>query len=150
MTLAFGSTVAAVCFALMILGAGFYEVLVVDPSWPERPEIIQPQHGGISRARFWMPAHTLLELSVIVAVIAAWTNREVRLWLFAALISHLVTRTWSFMDFIPKAIAFERAEPKSITVGSARRWTQRSRFRLPLEMVTCGAMIGALVRLVRG
>jgi hypothetical protein len=27
-------------------------VLVVDPSWPRRPDIIQPERGGISRKRF--------------------------------------------------------------------------------------------------
>ena len=32
MSLAFGLTVAAMCFALMLVGGGFYEVLVVDPA----------------------------------------------------------------------------------------------------------------------
>ena len=149
MSLAFSLTVAATCFALMLVGGGFYEVLVVDPAWPKRPELIQPDRGGISRVRFWMPAHSLFELSVISALIAAWPAPVVRQWLWVALISHVVTRIWSFSDFIPKAMAFERADPKSIMEGAARKWTRRSMFRVPLELVSCGAMIAAFVRLAR-
>jgi hypothetical protein len=146
MSLAFVLAVAAECFALMIVGGGFYEVLVVDPAWPKRPDLIQPDRGGISRRRFWMPIHSLFELSVISALVAAWPVPVVRLWLWVALISHAVARVWSFVDFIPKAIAFERAEPGSITEASARRWTRRSVFRLPIELVSSGAMVAAVVR----
>ena len=149
MFLAFSLTVAATCFALMLVGGGLYEVLVVDPAWPKRPELIQSDRGGISRVRFWAPVHTLFELSVISALIAGWSAPVVRSWLWVAFISHAVCRIWSFADFIPKAIAFERAEPGSITQASGRKWTHRSIFRLPLEMFTCGAMIAAFARLVR-
>ena len=149
MSVAFVVAVAAQCFALMIVGGGFYEVLVVDPAWPKRPDLIQPDRGGISRRRFWMPVHTLFELSVISALVASWPMPEVRAWLWVALISHAVARVWSFVDFIPKAIAFERAEPGAITEASARKWTGRSVFRLPIELVSCGAMIVAVVRMAR-
>jgi hypothetical protein len=96
-----------------------------------------------------MPVHASFELSVISALVAAWPAPDVRAWLWVALISHAVARVWSFLDFIPKAIAFERAEPGLITEVAARRWTRRSVFRLPLELVSCGAMIVAFVRLAR-
>jgi hypothetical protein len=35
--------------ALISLGGGVYEFLVIDPFWPRRPDIIQPNRGGISR-----------------------------------------------------------------------------------------------------
>jgi hypothetical protein len=149
MFLAFIFAVAAECCALVLVGGGLYEVLVVDPFWPKRPDLIQPDRGGISRRRFWMPVHTLFEFSVISALVAAWSTPVVRSWLWVALISHAVARIWSFCDFIPKALAFERADPNSITEVSARKWTQRSIFRLPLEMITCGATIAAFARLVR-
>jgi hypothetical protein len=149
MSMAFGLVVAAACLGLMILGGGFYEVLVVDPAWPKRPDLIQPERGGISRRRFWVPVHSLFELTVILALIAGWSDRGVRWWLWVALIIHAVGRVWSFADFIPKAIAFERAEPGSITEEAARRWTRRSWFRLPVEMLSCGATIAAVVRVAR-
>ena len=46
--------------ALVGLGGGLYEYRVVDPSWPRRPEIIQPDRGGVSRRRFWIPAMSRL------------------------------------------------------------------------------------------
>jgi hypothetical protein len=45
-----GFVVAATAFALMTLGGGLYEYLVVDPAWPKRPDVIQPARGGIEKA----------------------------------------------------------------------------------------------------
>jgi hypothetical protein len=136
--------------ALMSLGGGLYEFVVVDPAWPRRPEIIQPARGGVSRKRFWIPAHTAFELLLIAALVAAWSRPEVRNLLLIAFASHVIMRLWSAFDFIPKALAFERAEPSGITEEAARSWSRRSRWRLPLDLVTCGAMLAALVAAARG
>jgi hypothetical protein len=136
--------------ALMSLGGGLYEFVVVDPAWPRRPEIIQPARGGVSRKRFWIPAHTAFELALIAALVLAWSRPEVRNWLLIAFASHVAMRIWSAFDFIPKALAFERADPSSITEDAARRWSHRSRWRLPLDLVTCVAMLAALVAAARG
>ena len=63
-----------VALALVSLGGGLYEFFVVDPSWPRRPDIIQPGHGGISRKRFWIPAHVLFELVLIFALVTTWST----------------------------------------------------------------------------
>jgi len=135
--------------ALVSLGGGFYEFLVVDPFWPQRPELIQPNRGGISRRRFWIPAHTAFELALIAALIVAWRLPEVRLPLLLGLASHATMRIWSALDFIPKALAFERADPATVSAVAARRWSRRSKGRLPLDLVTCGAMMMALVAAAR-
>jgi hypothetical protein len=134
--------------ALMSLGGGAYEYLVVDPFWPRRPDLIQPSRGGVSRRRFWIPAHTAFELSLIASLVALWSS-PARTPLLVALASHLTMRLWSAFDFIPKALAFETADPTSIDVDSARRWSRRSLGRLPLDLVTCGAMLAALVAVAR-
>jgi hypothetical protein len=56
----------AAALAVISLGGGLYEFLVVDPFWPRRPDLIQPARGGVSRRRFWIPAHISFELSLIV------------------------------------------------------------------------------------
>ncbi len=61
----------------------------------------------------------------------------------------VVMRLWSAVDFIPKALAFERANPSTITEAAARRWSRRSMGRLPLDLVTCGAMLTAVVTTAR-
>ncbi|GAG32441.1 unnamed protein product, partial [marine sediment metagenome] len=58
----------AAAFALISLGGGIYEVSVVDPYWPARPDIVHPASGGISRRRFWIPAHVAFELQLIVSL----------------------------------------------------------------------------------
>lgn len=135
--------------ALISLGGGLYEFLVVDPFWPRRPEIIQPSRGGISRKCFWIPAHTLFELALLASLIVAWSTPGVRTPLLVALASHVVLRVWSAFDFIPKALAFERRNPTGIPEQDARRWTRRSIGRLPLDLVTCGAMLFGLVSAAR-
>ena len=130
--------------ACALLGGGLYEFVVVDPCWPKRPGIIQARNGGISRARFWVPAHIVFELMLIVALVVAWTNADVRLALLVALASHVVMRVWSLLDFVPKAVAFERADPAEVDEGAAVRWTRRSLLRLPLDLITCAAMLAAL------
>ena len=135
--------------AIVSLGGGLYEFLVVDPAWPRRPELIQPDRGGLSRRRFWIPAHVAFELSLIGALILAWRLPQVRTALLVALASHGVMRIWSAFDFIPKALAFERADPAAVDERNARRWSRRSLGRLPLDLVTCTATLLALVATAR-
>jgi hypothetical protein len=130
--------------ACVTLGGGLYEYVVIDPNWPKRPGIIQSRNGGVSRARFWIPAHVVFEVLLIVSLIAAWNDADVRLALLVALVSHAVMRVWSLVDFVPKALAFEKADPATIDEAVAVRWTRRSLLRLPLDLVSCGAMLAAL------
>ncbi|MGZ8819099.1 MAG: hypothetical protein ACXWZR_17255 [Mycobacterium sp.] len=131
--------------ACALLGGGLYETVVVDPAWPKRPGIIQAQNGGISRRRFWIPAHTLFEVLLIVALIAAWHNADVRLALLVALVSHAVMRVWSLVDLVPKAVKFEKADPAAVDEAGAVAWTRRSLLRLPLDFIACVALLAALV-----
>jgi hypothetical protein len=131
------------------LGGGLYEFSVVDPFWPSRPEIIQPRRGGISRRRFWIPAHVAFELFLILSLVLTWHVPSVRWPLLTALGTHAVMRAWSALDFIPKALAFERAEPATLTQAEARRWIKRSVWRLPLDLATCTAMLVAFAQAAR-
>jgi hypothetical protein len=139
----------ATALALVSLGGGLYEFSVVDPFWPRKPELIQPDRGGISRRRFWIPAHVAFELALVVSLVASWSRPEVRFWLLVGLASHAVMRLWSAFDFIPGALAFERAEASSITEQSARAWTRRSLWRLLPDLATCGAMLAAFAAAAR-
>ena len=139
----------AAALAFMSVGGGLYEFLVVDPFWPQKPELIQPARGGLSRRRFWIPAHLLFELALVAALVSLWSRPEVRSWLLLGLVSHAAMRIWSAFDFIPKALAFERAEPGAITEPVARAWARRSLLRLPLDLATCAAMLAAFATAVR-
>ena len=130
------------CLAQVSLGGGLFEYRVVDPAWPGNPALIQPRAGGVNRKRFWIPAHVAFEASLVGALVVAWTQPQVRTWLLVALASHAALRIWSALDFIPKALAFERAEVKP-SPDAARRWTRRSLARLPLALLTTLATMAA-------
>jgi hypothetical protein len=142
-------TALAASLALASVGGGLYEFLVVDPFWPRRPDLVQPARGGISRKRFWIPIHVAFEVALLAALVLAWSQPAVFNALLVALASHAVMRIWSGIDFIPKALAFEKADPASIGEGAARAWTRRSRLRLPLDLITCGAMLVAFATAAR-
>ena len=135
---------ATTLMACVSLGGGFYEVLVVDPFWPRRPGIIQPALGGISRRRFWLPAHTIFEVLLLLSLILTWDHFNVRAALLVALASHVVMRVWSLVDVVPKAVAFEKADPAKVDEAAAVAWTRRSLARLPLNLVTAAATLAAL------
>ncbi|MGV0745252.1 hypothetical protein [Mycolicibacterium sp. XJ870] len=136
---------ATTLLACALLGGGLYETVVIDPAWPKRPGIIQARNGGISRRRFWIPAHIAFEVALILALIVAWGQADVRAALLVALVSHAVMRVWSLVDFVPKAVAFEQADPVAVDEAAARSWTRRSLLRLPLDLITCAATLTALV-----
>ena len=127
------------------LGGGLYEHRVLDPVWPGRPAIVQPRNGGVSRRRFWIPAHAAFEVALITAIVVTWSHPHVRTALLVAVASHAVMRIWSFADFIPKAVAFEKADPATIDRAAALRWSRRSLLRVPLDIVTSAATLVALV-----
>ena len=133
--------IGAVLVLSAILGGGIYENLVLDPSWPSRPDLIQPKHGGVRRGRFWLPAHLLFEALLLASLAVSWKVADVRLWLLACLGIHIITRLWSALYFIPKALAFERADV--VDEKFARQWTFKSKFRLPLELLTLALLINA-------
>jgi hypothetical protein len=149
MSVLFFSVALATALALISLGGGFYEVSVVDPFWPKRPDLIQPERGGISRKRFWIAAHTSFEVMLIVSLVLSWSRPEIRNYLLVALASHATMRIWSAFDFIPKALVFERKDPVTITEEEARSWTRRSLGRFPLDFITCGAMLTAFAAAAR-
>ena len=126
------------------LGGALYEFIVVDAVWPNRPDVVMPSRGGLSRKRFWITIHILFELLLVASLTMAWPFVEVRLYLLAALMSHAAMRLWSAFDFIPKALAFERGAPDDVSVDAARRWVLRSKLRFPLDLITMAAVAMAL------
>jgi hypothetical protein len=137
------STEATVFLAAISVGGALYEHAVVDAAWPRNPVIIQPAKLGLSRVRFWVPAHVALEVSLIAALAMNWKFPGARNPLLAAFTCHAVMRIWTFIDLIPKVLAFERADAASISRASAKAWVVRSMLRLPLSIGTMALAFAA-------
>jgi hypothetical protein len=136
---------AALILGAIALGGGIYETLLIDRVWPDNPAIVQPSRGGINRALFWAPVHTLYELALIVATWLVWSDRGVRWWVIAALITHLAARAWSFAYFIPSALRFEKlGDLTEEQRHRARRWTRLSRCRPVLQALSITALCVAI------
>ena len=58
-------------------------------------------------------------------------------------------RIWSAFDFIPKDLAFKRADPATIAESTAHNWTRRCLWRLPLDLVSCVATLAAFAQAAR-
>jgi hypothetical protein len=114
-------------------GGALYEARVLDPYWPQRPGLVQPERGGVSRRRFWVPVELTLDVLLVASLILTWSHPEVRSALLVAVAAHVAVRLWRVADPAP-------AEPPD-----AARWTRRSLLRLPLPLVTCAALFFALM-----
>lgn len=129
------------------LGGGIYETLLVDRVWPDHLAIIQPQRGGLDRKRFWIPIHTLYEISLLVGAWELW-NTHVRSWILVALVAHFTARVWSFAYFIPTALRFEElGELTESQAHLARRWITLSPCRVILEAISIIALGAAILHL---
>ena len=79
-----------------------------------------------------------------MSLVVGWAHSDVRTALLVALVSHALMRVWSLADFVPKAVAFEKADPAEIDEAAAVRWTRCSLLRLPLDLIACIATLAAL------
>ena len=141
---------SAVVLGAIMLGGGIYETLLVDRVWPDNPALIQPERGGIDRAPFWMPAHTLYELALFISLWMLWSLSEARWWIAAALVVHFATRVWSMAYFIPRALRFEKlGDLTGKQRLDAKRWTRLSRCRPVLEAVSIMALWVAILHVVQ-
>ena len=109
------------------------------PASFSRPAAASPGAGsGFPRIRAF-------EVLLIATLIVGWADAGVRIALIVALLSHAAMRIWSLVDFVPKAVEFEKTDPAVVDEAAAVRWTRRSLLRLPLDVITCAAMLAALV-----
>ena len=140
----------AVVLGAIMFGGGVYETLLVDRVWPDNPAVIQPERGGLDRKLFWMPAHTLYELALFLALWMVWSVSDARWWTVAALIVHFAARARSMAYFIPRALRFERlGDLTEAQRLEARRWTRLSRYRPALEAVSIIALCVAILHVVQ-
>lgn len=130
MTVARWSLEVTLVTLLFQLGGSLYEGLVVDTVWPARPALIQPAHGGLDRKAFWIPVHGVVQLSLPLALWAAWRAQEARRWIAGALLAYLAIRVWTFAYFIPVALAFEAG--LLIDRAAADAWVGWTWWRAPL------------------
>lgn len=109
------------------VAGGIYEHVVIDLAWPSNPALVQPGEGGVNRALFWIPVHSLLSLSLLTGLWASWPRRDLRTRMAWALGIHVALRVWTAAYFIPVALAVEAGEVTSLE--QFRTWVMLSPLR---------------------
>lgn len=86
----------------------------------------------------------MFEVLLIVTLILTWGDSAIGTALLVALVSHATMRLWALFDLVPRGAEFERTDPADVDEAAAVRWTRRNLLRVPLLLVTSGAMLTAL------
>lgn len=92
-------------------GAQIFETAVVVPKWTAAPtESFHLFKGkyGLDFKGFWIAAHSLHEITFILAIIFCWKIDPVRNWLLILFAIHFAVRIWTLAYFAPNIIEFQR------------------------------------------
>ena len=63
---------------------------------------------GLDLKMFWIVAHSLHELTFLLAHIFCWKIDLVRNWLLRLFLLHIAVRAWTLMYFAPNIIDFQK------------------------------------------
>lgn len=139
-------------------GAGIFETAVIVPKWSKNPpysfQLFQGEYG-IDLKIFWIVAHSIHEITFIVAIIFCWNIpgvREIMLLLFAI---HFGVRVWTLTYFAPNVMEFQKiangtAEPTANIAARARKWKTLNYVRTGAFVAVSGGVLAVLIRLVVG
>jgi hypothetical protein len=133
------------------IGGGLYEHIVLTPVWSAAPPssfaVIQPG-TGVPLQRFWIPVHLAITIFLILSLVFAWPQREVRRFLLIGLGSYIVMRAWSGLFFIPEMLAFQKVSinspPSAELSARVASWTFWTWFREPFDIISFVSFLLAL------
>ena len=143
-----GILIVSVIAASVLMGAGVYEQVVLDPAWPARPSIVRPAEGGVNRKRFWVPGNLVVIVAFLAGVWAAWLAAQARFAGIAALVLFFAINAVTVAYFAPAVLRVERvgAKPDDPT---SQRWVALSRLRMPLALAVVVCQAAAVLLTIR-
>jgi len=101
-------------------GAQIFETMVLVPHWTASPPhsfaLFRGPHG-VDLKTFWIFAHSLHEISWIVAIVLCW-KLEVRSALLLIFALHMAVRVWTLAYFAPEIISFQHMAEAVQTAGT--------------------------------
>src|SRR4051812_49205191 len=137
-------------------GAGIFETAVIVPKWSKNPpasfQLFKGEYG-IDLKIFWIAAHSIHEITFIVAIIFCWNIPGVREMMIVLFGIHFGARMWTLTYFAPNIIEFQKiangvAEPTADLAARAKRWKSLNYVRTGAFVAVSGGVLGVLVKLV--
>lgn len=135
-------------------GAQIFETAVLVPKWtaapPESFHFFKGKYG-LDLKTFWIVAHSLHEITFILAIVFCWKLdiRNALLLLFAV---HFAVRVWTLAYFAPNVIAFQKiANEESSGADLLRRttlWRNLNYIRVGIFLAVSLGLIPLYIKLL--
>jgi len=138
----------------LLNGAQIFETAVLVPQWTAAP----PQSFRFFKApyaidlkTFWIIAHTIHEVTFILAIVFCWKISPVRSWLLLLFLVHFMLRVWTLLYFAPDIIEFQaiaNGKPyNSDLLIRTGQWKMLNYVRVAVFMAVSLGLIPLLVKL---
>ncbi len=129
-------------------GAQLFETAVIVPRWtaapPDSLELFRGKYGLDFKA-FWIVAHSLHEITFLLAIIFCWKIDLVRNWLLLLFVLHVAVRAWTLIYFAPNIIDFQKIAATDTTetnlLDRVTRWRNLNYLRVAIFMAISFGLI---------
>ncbi|MEO8733715.1 MAG: transposase, partial [Flavobacteriales bacterium] len=136
-------------------GAQLFETAVLVPKWSASPPnsfLFFKDPHGLDLKPFWIVAHSLHEVTFILALWFCW-KLDIRNALLLLFLVHMAVRVWTLSYFAPNIINFQ-AIANGAGVGSdlmqkVKLWRTLNYVRVGLFMVVSIGLIPLCIRMLK-
>ena len=138
----------------LVNGAQVFETATIVPAWAAAPpESLAVFHGpyGLDFMVFWIVAHSLHELTFLLAIAFSWRIPAVRRRLLALLAVHVALRVWTVAYFAPTIIELQGITGTGIDPALLERaalWQNLNYLRVGLFIAVSLALLPVVGRLL--
>lgn len=94
---------------LLMNGAQIFETAVLVPKWTSAPPdsfVLLKSPYGVNLKTFWIIAHSLHEITFLLAIVFCW-KLDIRNPLLILFAIHFAVRVWTLSYFAPNVIEFQ-------------------------------------------
>jgi hypothetical protein len=138
----------------LINGAQIFETVVLVPKWtaapPESFHYFKGKHG-MDLKTFWIVAHSIHEITFILAIIFCWKIDPVRNWFLTLFTIHMIIRAWTILYFAPNVIEFQAIANGSNSgtdlLGRATLWRNLNYIRVGIFIAVSAGLIPVCMKL---
>lgn len=138
----------------LLNGAQLFETAVLVPKWTAAPphsfQVFKAPYGADLKT-FWIVAHSIHEITFILAMVFCWKIDPVRNGLLVLFVIHVALRVWTLAYFAPNIIEFQAiANGKSFTMdllSRTKQWRTLNYIRVSVFMAVSIGLIPLLVKL---
>jgi hypothetical protein len=138
----------------LLNGAQIFETAVVVPKWSAAPPVSFQYFRrpyGLDLKTFWIVAHSIHEISFVLAIVFCWKIDPVRNWMLVLFALHVAVRIWTLAYFAPNILAFQAIANGQTSgndlPGRACLWKTLNYIRVGIFIAVSLALIPLLLKL---